>query len=91
MAVQELRWLAYLLTDLGERPRSAPVMYANNKAMIVLCQEQRLEHRVRHIALRYFLMRELQQRGQVHLTYVASEANTADIFISLSALLLALL
>ncbi|CAI7768412.1 unnamed protein product, partial [Closterium sp. NIES-54] len=25
MAAQELRWLTYLLTDLGERPRSSPV------------------------------------------------------------------
>ncbi|CAI7778100.1 unnamed protein product [Closterium sp. NIES-54] len=27
MAAQELRWLTYLLTDLGEAPRSPPVMY----------------------------------------------------------------
>ncbi|CAI7872042.1 unnamed protein product, partial [Closterium sp. NIES-54] len=39
-----------------------------------------LEHRTKHIALRYFLARELQQRGQLRLAYVASEANTADIF-----------
>ncbi|CAI7821931.1 unnamed protein product [Closterium sp. NIES-53] len=47
MAAQELRWLTYLLTDLGERPRSPPVLY---------------------------------QRGQLCLTYVATRANTADIF-----------
>ncbi|CAI7905851.1 unnamed protein product [Closterium sp. NIES-54] len=34
----------------------------------------------KHIALRYFLARELQQRGQLRLAYVASEANTTDIF-----------
>ncbi|CAI7926308.1 unnamed protein product [Closterium sp. NIES-53] len=27
MAAQELRWLTYLLTDLGEQPRSPPVLY----------------------------------------------------------------
>ncbi|CAI7776713.1 unnamed protein product [Closterium sp. NIES-53] len=37
MAAQELRWLTYLLTDLGERPRSPPVQYVDNKAMIALC------------------------------------------------------
>ncbi|CAI7868383.1 unnamed protein product [Closterium sp. NIES-53] len=37
MAAQELRWLTDLLTDLGERPRSSPVMYVDNKAMIALC------------------------------------------------------
>ncbi|CAI7849500.1 unnamed protein product [Closterium sp. NIES-53] len=47
MAAQELRWLTYQLTDLGEPPRSPPVLY---------------------------------QCGQLRLAYVASEANTADIF-----------
>ncbi|CAI7782637.1 unnamed protein product [Closterium sp. NIES-53] len=47
MAAQELRWLTYLLTDLGKRPRSPLVLY---------------------------------QRGQLCLAYVATWANTADIF-----------
>ncbi|CAI7804337.1 unnamed protein product [Closterium sp. NIES-54] len=80
MAAQELRWLTYLLTDLGEAPRSPPVLYVDNKAMLALCQEHRLEQRTKHIALRYFLARELQQRGQLRLAYVASQANTADVF-----------
>ncbi|CAI7777740.1 unnamed protein product [Closterium sp. NIES-54] len=37
MAAQELRWLTYLLTDLGEVPRSPPVLYVENKAMLALC------------------------------------------------------
>ncbi|CAI7918196.1 unnamed protein product [Closterium sp. NIES-53] len=47
MSAQELRWLTYLLSYLGEQPRSPPV---------------------------------LQQRGQLCLAYVATRANTADIF-----------
>ncbi|CAI7748674.1 unnamed protein product [Closterium sp. NIES-53] len=61
MAAQELSWLTCLRTDLGERPRSSPIL-------------------TKHIALRYFLARELQQRGQLRLAYVATWANTADIF-----------
>ncbi|CAI7814479.1 unnamed protein product [Closterium sp. NIES-54] len=80
MAAQELRWLTYLLTDLGEQPRSPSNLYVDNKAMIALCQEHRLEHRKKHIALRYFLARELQQRGQLRLAYVATRANTTDVF-----------
>ncbi|CAI7770016.1 unnamed protein product, partial [Closterium sp. NIES-53] len=76
MAAQELRWLTYLLTDLGEAPRSPPVLYVDNKAMLALCQEHRLEHRTKHIALRYFLARELQMRGQLRLAYVASQASS---------------
>ncbi|CAI7817837.1 unnamed protein product, partial [Closterium sp. NIES-53] len=80
MAAQELRWLTYLLTDLGEQPCSPPVLYVDNKAMIALCQEHRLEHKTKHITLRYFLARELRQDGQLRLAYVATRANTSDIF-----------
>ncbi|CAI7792831.1 unnamed protein product, partial [Closterium sp. NIES-54] len=80
MAAQELRWLTYLLTDLGEQPRLPLVLYVDNKATIALCQEHRLEHKTKHIALRYFLARELQQRGLLRIAYVANRANTADIF-----------
>ncbi|CAI7763335.1 unnamed protein product [Closterium sp. NIES-53] len=37
MAAQELRWLTYLLTILGEAPGSPPVLYVDNKAMLALC------------------------------------------------------
>ncbi|CAI7835339.1 unnamed protein product [Closterium sp. NIES-54] len=80
MAAQELCWLTYLLNDLGGQPRSPPVLYVDNKAMIALCQEHRLEHRTKHIAQRYFLARDLQQCGQLRLAYVATRANNADIF-----------
>ncbi|CAI7928093.1 unnamed protein product [Closterium sp. NIES-54] len=79
MAAQELRWLTYLLTDLGERPRSPPVLYVDNMAMLLLCHEQRLEHRTKHISFCYFLARELQQRCQLRLSYVASRANTGNV------------
>ncbi|CAI7913643.1 unnamed protein product [Closterium sp. NIES-54] len=80
MVAQELRWLTYVLIYLGEQPLLPPVLYVDNKAMIALSQEHRLEHRTKHIALRYFLTRELQQRGQLRLAYVATRANTSDVF-----------
>ncbi|CAI7818955.1 unnamed protein product [Closterium sp. NIES-53] len=36
MAAQELRWLTYLLTDLGERPRSPPVLYLQERGQLRL-------------------------------------------------------
>ncbi|CAI7882584.1 unnamed protein product [Closterium sp. NIES-54] len=62
--------------SLSAPPSDESVEPSDNKAMIALCQE----HRTKHIALRYFLARELQQRGQLRLAYVATRANTADIF-----------
>ncbi|CAI7835146.1 unnamed protein product [Closterium sp. NIES-53] len=67
--------LAHLPADrLGRGACSPPVLYVDNRL------EHRLEHRTKHIALRYFLARELQQRGQLGFAYVATRANTADIF-----------
>ncbi|CAI7865051.1 unnamed protein product [Closterium sp. NIES-53] len=39
MAVQKLCWLKFFFIDLGERPSSAPTLFADNKAMILLCRE----------------------------------------------------
>ncbi|CAI7831950.1 unnamed protein product [Closterium sp. NIES-54] len=79
-----LRLLITLLITFVPLVRCVPlcvrVLRVVLEAMLALCREHRLEHRTKHIALRYFLSRELQQRGQLRLAYVASEANTADIF-----------
>ncbi|CAI7753490.1 unnamed protein product [Closterium sp. NIES-53] len=64
----------------GERPSSAPTLFSDNKVTILLCQEPRLESRVKHINVRYFLLRELPRHGQARFDFVESEANTADIF-----------
>ncbi|CAI7884071.1 unnamed protein product [Closterium sp. NIES-53] len=80
MGAQELRWLTFLLTGLSERPSSALTLFTDNKAMILPCREPRVESRMKHINVKYFLLRELQRRGQAHFDFVESDANTADIF-----------
>ncbi|CAI7868969.1 unnamed protein product [Closterium sp. NIES-53] len=80
IATHELHWLSFLSTDLGERPRSPLVLFANNMSAILLREEPRLVGKAKHILLRYFLLRELQQRGQALVQHVVSEANTTDIF-----------
>ncbi|CAI7780999.1 unnamed protein product [Closterium sp. NIES-54] len=66
--------LAHLPADrLGRAASFFSNLYVDNKAMIALCREHRLEQRTKHIALRYFLVRELQQRGQLCLVYVATQ------------------
>ncbi|CAI7911275.1 unnamed protein product [Closterium sp. NIES-54] len=80
MAAPELRWLSFLLTDLGERPRSPLVLFADNRSAVLLCEEPRLVGNAKHIQLRYFLLHEFQQRGQARVVRVVSEANTAAIF-----------
>ncbi|CAI7737203.1 unnamed protein product [Closterium sp. NIES-53] len=44
MAAQELQWLTDLLTDLGDPPRSPPLLYLDNKAMIAQRGQLRLAY-----------------------------------------------
>ncbi|CAI7840293.1 unnamed protein product [Closterium sp. NIES-53] len=63
--------------------RSSAVLTGHSDAFwvaIALCQEHRLEHRMKHIALRYFLARELQQHGQLRVAHVPTWTNKADVF-----------
>ncbi|CAI7900037.1 unnamed protein product [Closterium sp. NIES-53] len=60
MAAQELRWLTYLLADLGKRPRSPPVLYVDNKARLPCVRSTEWSTGTKHIALCYFLARELE-------------------------------
>ncbi|CAI7812625.1 unnamed protein product [Closterium sp. NIES-53] len=59
MATQELRWLTFLLSELGERHRSPLVLFADNRSAVLLCEEPRLVGKAKHIQLRYFLLCEL--------------------------------
>ncbi|CAI7908904.1 unnamed protein product [Closterium sp. NIES-53] len=61
-----------VLSSSCEAEIYAGAMAAQESSLVLL--------QTKHIALRYFLARELQQRGQLRLAYMASEANTADIF-----------
>ncbi|CAI7770194.1 unnamed protein product, partial [Closterium sp. NIES-53] len=40
MAAQELRWLTYLMTDLGEAPRSPPVLYQRGQLRLAYVSSQ---------------------------------------------------
>ncbi|CAI7842915.1 unnamed protein product [Closterium sp. NIES-54] len=51
MVAYVLRWVTLSLIVLGERPSSAPTLFADNKAMIPLSREPRLEGRIKHIEI----------------------------------------
>ncbi|CAI7909902.1 unnamed protein product [Closterium sp. NIES-54] len=58
---------------------SSSVRRQQGNACLVSRAETRAQE-TKHIGLRYFLARELQQRGQQRLAYVVSWANTANVF-----------
>ncbi|CAI7887605.1 unnamed protein product [Closterium sp. NIES-53] len=66
------------LATFTRRPGSS--LYTLTTASPPVTASSQVAASSQHIALRYFLARELQQRGQLRLAYVASQANTAYVF-----------
>ncbi|CAI7800288.1 unnamed protein product [Closterium sp. NIES-54] len=79
MAAQEARWLTFLLQELGY-PQSTPTLWCDNQSTIHLSQDPVYHTRTTHIELRHFFIRDLVQREQLNVEYVASDCNLADLF-----------
>ncbi|CAI7839899.1 unnamed protein product, partial [Closterium sp. NIES-53] len=79
MAVQEARWLSYLLTDLGS-PQPRPTLWCDNDSTIHLTKEAVFDGRSKHIELRYYFVRDLVQDGHITVRKIASSDNLADLF-----------
>ncbi|CAI7775209.1 unnamed protein product, partial [Closterium sp. NIES-54] len=79
MAAQEARWLTFLLQELGY-PQSTPTLWCDNQSTIHLSQDPVYHTRTKHIELRHFFVRDLVQREQLNVEYVASHCNLADLF-----------
>ncbi|CAI7788629.1 unnamed protein product [Closterium sp. NIES-54] len=79
MVAHEARWLTFLLQELGY-PQPTPTLWCDNKSTIHLSQDPLYHTRTKHIELRHFFIRDLVQREQLNVDYVASDCNLADLF-----------
>ncbi|CAI7822989.1 unnamed protein product [Closterium sp. NIES-54] len=79
IAAQEACWLTFLLQELGY-PQPTPTLWCDNKSTIYLSQDPVHHTRTKHIELRHFFIRDLDQREQLNVEYVASDYNLADLF-----------
>lgn len=78
-ACQELSWLKKLLIDIGENVSSPVPTYEDNQSCIRLVENGKVEKRSKHIATKYFYVRDLQEQQQIVLKYCPTELMLADI------------
>jgi hypothetical protein len=78
-AAQDALWLMQLLEDL-RIPQQPPVLWCDNMSTLALTKDPVFSARCKHIAARYFFIRELTQKGSLHPQYITSAANVADGF-----------
>ena len=78
--VAELAWLRQVLCDLGIFLPSAPAIWCDNTSAIALASNLVFHSRTKHIEVDYHFVRERVVRGDLHLHFISTEDQLADLF-----------
>ncbi len=78
-ATQETIWLRQLLTDIGQPPADATVIWEDNQAAISLAKNPVFHARTKHIDTRYHFIRQELQSGVIAVKYIPTNKMVADI------------
>ena len=81
-AAKEAAWIRKFITELGVVPSiSDPIdLYCDNNGAMAQAKEPRSHQKSKHIQRRYYLIREIIDRGDVKTRRVSTDANVADHF-----------
>ena len=79
-AAKEAVWLRKFISGLGLVPSIADpvVLYCDNNGAIAQAKEPRSHSKAKHILRRYHLLREINERGDIHICKVHTDDNVAD-------------
>jgi hypothetical protein len=72
-------WLARLLSELKGAEIQVPVLRVDNKSTISLVKNPVHHDRSKHIDVRYHLIREYEQTGQIAVKFIRTEEQLGDI------------
>jgi hypothetical protein len=72
-------WLACLLSELKDTDVEVPVLRVDNKSTISLIRNPVHHDRSKHIDIRYHLIREYEQTGQIAVDFIRTEEQLGDV------------
>jgi hypothetical protein len=79
VAVCEAVWLHKLLTDLFDHEMD-PIITCDNQSCVKLFENPVFHDRSKHIEIKYHYIRDMLQRKAVHVQYLPTHEQIADIF-----------
>lgn len=77
-AAKEIIWLRKLMNGIG-RCSQATILYVDNQSTIRLAKNREFHKRTKHIDIRYYHLRETSEANIIHVEYIPSENQQADI------------
>lgn len=79
-ACREAMWLRMLMTEIGLTQSYPTPILTDNEAALALSKDPRFHARAKHINTKYHYIRECSENGDIHVSYVPTKDNIADIF-----------
>jgi hypothetical protein len=80
VAVREAVWLHNLLTDLFDHEMDPTIIHYDNQSCVKLSGNPLFHDRSKHIEIKYHYIRDMVQRKVVHVQYLPTHEEIADIF-----------
>ncbi|CAL1406107.1 unnamed protein product [Linum trigynum] len=77
-ATAELEWVQNLLKELHHPLSSSPTLFSDNLGATSFSSNPRFHSRMKHLALDYHFVRQLVQAGRLHVAYVPTAQQLAD-------------
>ena len=81
-STKQVRWLCYLLINIGRLKKHAPPtsILVDNTGVITLAKEARFHPRTRHIGVQYHFSRQQVEKGRITFMHVPTAEMLADGF-----------
>ena len=77
-ATKDVLWLTYFLDELGIE-YEVPIIYSDSRSAIEWSKNASHHKRNKHVALKYFFIRDVVADGKVKIGYVSTKDNIADV------------
>ena len=77
-ATKDILWMTYMLTELGI-PYEVPRIYTDSQSSMDWAKNASHHQRNKHVALKYFFVRDVVANNTVQIAYISTKENIADI------------
>lgn len=78
-AMNELEWIKELLREVNITPNEPTTIYEDNTSCIKAAEKPKNHKRMKHVAVKYHLVRDTIEKGLVQLKYIPTGEQSADI------------
>jgi hypothetical protein len=80
VAVHEVVWLHKLFTDLFDHKMDPTTIHCDNQSCVNLFENPVFHDKLKHIEIKYHYIRDMVQRKTVHVQYLSTREQIANIF-----------